>query len=217
MARSGHSSSAWLLLAAAVLFATGAAAQTTNCSSASFPAGRSFHSCISLPVLGASIYYTYHAENGTADVAFRGPSGTNGWVAWGINTEQANSMSGSSVFIATQNGNGVVTVLPTFLESTAPSLTPGNLRFNVSGAPAAEYSAGAYTIYVTVALPGNSTVQNTVWQAGPLVNGQISPHPMSAPNLQSTMRLDFLPGGNRTTAGAPNSTLPRRNLREFQG
>ncbi|KAK3148114.1 hypothetical protein QOZ80_3BG0290870 [Eleusine coracana subsp. coracana] len=216
MARSGHSS-AWLLLAAALLFATGAAAQTTNCSSASFPAGRTFQSCISLPVLGASIYYTYHPANGTADVAFRGPSGTDGWVAWGINTVQANSMGGSSVFIATQNGNGVVTVLPTFLESTAPSLTPGNLRFNVSGAPAAEYSAGVYTIYVTVALPGNSTVQNTVWQAGPLLNGQISPHPMAAPNLQSTMRLDFLSGGNRTTAGAPNSTLARRNLREFQG
>ncbi|TVU48076.1 hypothetical protein EJB05_07699, partial [Eragrostis curvula] len=206
-------SSAWIFLLATLLLASGAAAQ--NCSSTKFPSGRSFQRCTTLPVLGATLYYTFHPENGTADVAFRAPSSSNGWVAWGINTERAGSMAGSSVFIASQNSNGAVSLLQTYLESTSPSLTPGTLKFNVSGAPAAEYAAGAYIIYATVALPGNSTVQNTVWQAGPLSNGQIAPHRASGPNLQSTMRLDFL-AGNRT-AGAPNSRMSRRNLRGFQG
>lgn len=214
MARSGHS--AWLLIVAALLFASGAAAQAANCSSAGFPAGRSFQRCMSLPVLGASLHWTYYPGNRTADIAFRAPQNASGWVAWGINTERANIMAGSSVFIASQNGNGVATVLPTYLESFSPSLTPGNLKFNVSSAPAAEYSAGAYTIYATVTLPGNSTAQNTVWQAGPLANGQIAQHSMAGPNLQSTLRLDFLSDGNRTVAAAPNSRLPRRNLRDLQ-
>jgi hypothetical protein len=215
MARPGRSSACLLVIAAALLLASGAAAQTANCSSAKFPAGRSYQSCTSLPVLGASLHWTYHPANRTADVAFRAPQNASGWVAWGINTYGLGRMPGSSVFIASQDVRGVVSVLPTYLESTAPNFTPGNLRFNVSGAPAAEYSAGAYTIYVTMTLPGNSTVQNTVWQAGPLVNGKVAPHPVSGPNLQSAMRLDFQVG-NRTT-GAPSSRLPRRNLRDFQG
>ncbi|XP_062216530.1 cytochrome b561 and DOMON domain-containing protein At4g12980-like [Phragmites australis] len=206
MARSaGHS--AWLLLFGAVLlFASAATAQ--DCLSATFSSGRTFGRCNFFPVLGASLHWTYHPENGTADVAFRAPSGTNGWVGWGINPDRANSMPGSSVFIASQDGNGVVSVLMTNLESTAPSLTNGSLKFDVPVAPSAEYSGGAYTIFATIALPGNNTNQNTVWQAGPLSGGAISRHPTSGPNLLSTQRLDFLSGAS---AGASNSRLHRRN------
>uniref|UniRef100_A0A0A9DDD4 Cytochrome b561 domain-containing protein n=1 Tax=Arundo donax TaxID=35708 RepID=A0A0A9DDD4_ARUDO len=118
-------------------------------------------------------------------------------------------MAGSSVFVASQDGNGVVSVLMTHLDTTSPSLTPGNLKFNVPVAPTAEYSGGAYTIFATIELPGNSTNQNTVWQAGPLNGGQIAPHPTSGANLQSTQRLDFLSGAS---AGASNSRVHRRNL-----
>ena len=124
---------------------------------------------------------------------------------------------GNSVFIASQDGNGAVSVLTTYLESTAPSLTNNTLKLAVPAGPAAEYSGGAYTIYATVALPGNSTVQNTVWQAGPLSGGRIAAHPMSGPNLKSTMRLDFLSGGRSAGAGTSNSVVHRRNLRNFQG
>ena len=130
----------------------------------------SFDRCDTLPVHGASLYWTYHAVNGT-------------------------DMAGSNVFVATQDGGGAVSMLiMTVLESTAPSLTNGTLKFDVPVPPTAEYAAGAYTIYTTVALPRNSTVQNTVWQAGPLSGGSILPHPTSGPNVLSFQRQDFLSG-----------------------
>jgi len=210
MARQNHS--VWLLAAAALLFAATATAQD-NCSSAKFPAGRSFQRCTALPELGASLYWTYHPANGTADVAFRAPQSAGGSVAWGINTQRPGSMVGSSVFIASQDGNGAVPVLTTYLESTAPSLSNNTFKLAVPAGPAAEYSGGTYTIYVTVALPGNSTVQDTVCQAGPLSGGQIAQHPTSPANLRSAQKLDFLSGSRST--GAPR--MHRRNLREFLG
>ncbi|WVZ55825.1 hypothetical protein U9M48_006434 [Paspalum notatum var. saurae] len=189
-----------------LLVAASAAAQQ-NCSSATFSGARSFTQCATLPVLGASLYWTYHRENGTADVAFRAPQSTNGWVAWGINTQGVNSMLGSSVFVASQDSNGVVSVLMTYLDSTiSPALANNTLKFAVPVGPAAEYSGGAYTIFATIKLPGNGTRQNVVWQAGPLVNGAISPHPQSGDNLQSVQALDFLPGGGRTFTRC--NTLP---------
>ncbi|KAL6645023.1 hypothetical protein ACP70R_016631 [Stipagrostis hirtigluma subsp. patula] len=214
MARRDHSA-AWLLFGATLLFAAAAAA-AQDCASAKFQPGKTFQRCISLPVLGASLSWTYHPANGTADLAFRpAPQTTAGWVAWGINTDGARQMAGSSVFIASQDASGVAPVLMTVLESTSPSLTNGSLRFDVPVAPVTEYAGGMYTIYGTVALPGNATQQNTVWQAGPLTGGRIAPHPVAGPNLQSTMRLDFLTGGRST--GASNSRVYRRNLRSFRG
>jgi hypothetical protein len=199
--------SAWLLLGAVLLFAAYATAQ--DCGSMVFSNGQSFRLCNNLPVLGASLYYTYHPENGTADVAFRAPSGTNGWVAWGINTVGPGSMAGSSVFIASHDGNGAVSLLQTYLANTQPSLTPGNLKITVVGTPTVDYTGGAYTIFATVTLPGNSTSQNTVWQAGPLNNGGIAPHSIVGPNIQSTLGINFLSG---SSVGASNSRLHRRNI-----
>ena len=215
MAPRNHS--VWLLSGAMLmLLSAAAAAAAQGCAAARFQApARSFQRCTELPVLGATLSWTYHPANGTADLAFRAPQGAGGWVAWGINTDRPGSMVGSSVFVASPGASGGVAVLMTVLESTSPSLTNGTLKFDVPVAPAAEYAGGAYTIYVTVALPGNDTVQNTVWQAGPLSGGKIAAHPMSGPNLQSTMRLDFLSGGR--SAGTSNSVVHRRNLRNFQG
>lgn len=220
MAGRNQSSSLLLLAAVLVLSASSTATAPQNCSSATFSAGRSFQRCTSLPVLGASLYWTYHPANGTADVAFRAPQSASGWVAWGINPNTTGSMAGSSVFIASQGGNGAVSVLMTYLDSTAPSLTNNTLKFNVPVGPAAEYSGGAYTIYATVELPGNSTVQNTVWQAGPLSGGEIAQHPMAPANLKSFQKLDFLSGGSPSTGAGttkPGGLLSRRNLRGFQG
>ncbi|KAL5217826.1 hypothetical protein ABZP36_018510 [Zizania latifolia] len=190
---------ALLLLGAVLLLSSATAATAQDCANATFQAGRSFRRCNALPVLGASLHWTYHPANGTADVAFRAPQGSGGWVAWGINTGPGTGMAGSSVFIASHSqngtgGGGAVSVLTTVLESTSPSLRNGSLKFDVPAPPAAEYTGGAYTIYATVALPGNSTLQNTVWQAGPVSGGSISMHPTSGPNLRSTMRQDFLSG-----------------------
>ncbi|CAM0871758.1 unnamed protein product [Alopecurus aequalis] len=195
MARPRHTASLVFLLVAVAttvqLLAAGATAQ--GCANATFPSGRSFERCDTLPVLGASLYWTYHAANGTAELAFRAPSGSGGWVAWGINTDGA-GMAGSGVFVASQNASGAVSVLTTTLEGTAPTLTNGTLKFDVPVTPTAEYADGAYTIYTTVALPRNSTTQNTVWQAGPLSGGSILPHPTMGANLRSVKRQDFLSG-----------------------
>ncbi|KAF7083899.1 hypothetical protein CFC21_087633 [Triticum aestivum] len=176
-----------------LLLAAGATAQQQGCENATFPAGRSFARCNTLPVLGASLYWTYHAANGTAELAFRAQSDAAGWVAWGINPSGA-GMARSNVFVASQGGSGAVSVLTTILRTTSPALDNTTLSFAVPVPPTAEYAAGAYTIYVTVALPGNSTQQNTVWQAGPLSGGAIMAHRMSGPNLQSVKRQDFLSG-----------------------
>ncbi|KAF7055141.1 hypothetical protein CFC21_062708 [Triticum aestivum] len=204
MARPGHST-AWLPLLV-LLFAAGAAAQS-GCLSATFTGGRTFLKCNQLPVLGASLHWTYHAGNGTADIAFRAPSGADGWVGWGINPS-GSGMAGSNVFVASQSG-GAVSVLTTILRTTAPTLDNTALSFDVPVPASAEYAGGAYTIYATVALPGNTTSQNTVWQAGPISGGRISPHPVSGQNLQSAQNLDFLSG---TSTGGSNSRLHRRNL-----
>ncbi|KAF7041447.1 hypothetical protein CFC21_051241 [Triticum aestivum] len=179
-----------LLLAAA---GGAPAQQQQGCGNATFPAGRSFARCNTLPVLGASLYWTYHAANGTAELAFRAQSDATGWVAWGINPGGA-GMAGSNVFVASPGGGGAVSVLTTILKTTSPALDNTTLSFAVPVPPTAEYAAGAYTIYVTVALPGNSTQQNTVWQAGPVSAGAIMAHRMSGPNLKSVKRQDFLSG-----------------------
>jgi len=199
-----------LLLGAAVLLLA-SAATAQDCLSATFSGGRTFGRCNNLPSLSASLHWTYHPENGTADVAFRAPSDASGWVAWGINPDRGGSMGGSSVFVASpsQDGSGAVSILMTHLESTSPSLTNNTLKFKVPVGPAAEYSNGAYTIFATVELPGNSTQQFTVWQAGATSNGAISPHPTAPANLASTQRLDFLSG---SSTAASNSRLHRRNI-----
>ncbi|CAN6307674.1 unnamed protein product [Urochloa humidicola] len=206
MARSAGHHTAWLLAAAVLLLASAATAQ--DCLSATFSNGRTFGKCNSMPTLGASLHWTYHPDNGTADIAFRATSGSNGWVAWGINTA-SQGMAGSSVFIASQDSTGTASVLMTNLESTSPSLQPATLKFDVPGAPSVEYSGGAYTIFATIALPGNITQQNTVWQAGPLSGGQITQHPTTPANLASAQRLDFLSG---SSTGSSNSRLHRKNI-----
>ncbi|TKV97683.1 hypothetical protein SEVIR_9G510800v4 [Setaria viridis] len=204
MARPGHT--AWLLVGAAMLLLA-SAATAQDCLSARFSNGRTFGRCNSMPTLGASLHWTYHPENGTADIAFRAQSGADGWVGWGINPN-SRGMVGSSVFVATQS-SGSPSVLMTNLDSTSPSLQPATLKFNVPVAPTVEYSGGAYTIFATIALPGNATQQNTVWQAGSLSSGQIAPHPTAPANLASATRLDFLSG---SSTGASNSRLRRRNI-----
>jgi len=198
---------AWLLLSMAVLlFATGAAAQ--GCLSATFTSGRTFLKCNPLPVLGASLHWTYHSENGTVDIAYRATSDTTGWVAWGINLERL-GMQGTNAFIASHDASGAVTVLATYLESTGPRLSSGGLKITVPVPATAEYTGNAYTIYVTVTLPNNSTTQNTVWQAGQVSGGTIQPHVQSGQNMLGLQSLDFLSG---TGTAASNSRLHRRNL-----
>uniref|UniRef100_A0ACD5TUQ3 Uncharacterized protein n=1 Tax=Avena sativa TaxID=4498 RepID=A0ACD5TUQ3_AVESA len=198
MARPGHTASLLVAVAMTTLLLAAGTATAQDCANATFPAGRWFERCNALPVLGASLHWTYHAANGTAELAFRAPSPSGGWVAWGINTAGGVGMSGSSVFVASHqdgSGGGAVSVLSTVLESTSPSLTNGTLGFDVPVPPTAEYASGAYTIYVTVALPNNSTTQNTVWQAGPSSSGgSILPHPMTGTSLQSVKKQDFLSG-----------------------
>uniref|UniRef100_A0A0E0CWL0 AIR12 DOMON domain-containing protein n=1 Tax=Oryza meridionalis TaxID=40149 RepID=A0A0E0CWL0_9ORYZ len=59
-----------------------------------------------------------------------------------------------------------------------------------------------------MALPMNSTTQNTVWQAGPGSTGAIGPHPTSGQNLRSMQRLDRLTSCPGRAPEPPNSRMP---------
>ncbi|CAL9131375.1 unnamed protein product [Musa textilis] len=94
-------------------------AQAKNCSSESFSGNRRYSSCNSLPYLGASLHWTYHASDGTVDVAYRAPQSSSGWVAWAINPSGA-GMIGANAFLAfPDSATGAVTVWTTQL-STYP-------------------------------------------------------------------------------------------------
>ncbi|RLN41385.1 cytochrome b561 and DOMON domain-containing protein [Panicum miliaceum] len=102
----------------------------------------------SLHVLGASVYWTYHPVNGTADVAFPTPQSAAGWVAWGIDTERPGSIAGSSAFITSQDGNDAVSVLNLDdLPGERGSQPHQQVNNTLKLAGPVEHSGGAYTIY----------------------------------------------------------------------
>lgn len=167
-------------------------------------------------MLSASLHWTYHPENGTADIAFRAQSPASGWVAWGINPD-GTGMAGSNVFVASQDASGAVSVLTTVLATTAPALDNTTLKFDVPVPASADYTGGAYTIYATVALPGKSTQHNTVWQAGPSSGGSVLPHPRSGANLKSVLNMDFddgkKSGGGDQPGPGQTPAAPKSNAR----
>ncbi|KAG1366965.1 hypothetical protein COCNU_13G007550 [Cocos nucifera] len=74
-------------------------------------------------------------------------------------------MIGANSILAFHDSAGVVTAITYEFSNFTPSVRDSNLSFSVYSREA-EYSDGKYTIYATVALPGNRTTLNTVWQAG---------------------------------------------------
>lgn len=179
-----------------------------NCIQSTFKNNKVYSLCNSLPKLGASIHWTYHPSDGTADIAYRAPQSASGWVAWALNP-QSLSMAGSQALIAFPASNGALTVYTVSLQSTSPIIQNESLSFPVYSRDA-EYLNGVMTIYASIGVPKNRTTVNQVWQAGTsFANGLPSAHPFTGDNVQSMGTLDLL-SGNAAQAGG-NSRLHRRN------
>ncbi|KAF7000320.1 hypothetical protein CFC21_016254 [Triticum aestivum] len=183
-----------LLLATIVVAASlppPSAAQTASCADLAFSGGRLYAACSPLEELDASVHWTYHASNGTADVAFRVPGGSAGWAAWAINPSAVGMLGANTVFAYHNPATGVVAVATAVVDSYAPAFADGDLAFAVYRR-GAEYTDGVYAIHATVALPGNSTRQNIVWQAGTSSpDGLPESHQAFGDNVMSSRSWDF--------------------------
>ncbi|KAI5012364.1 cytochrome b561 and DOMON domain-containing protein At4g12980-like [Hordeum vulgare subsp. vulgare] len=167
------------------------AAQTASCADHTFSGGRLYTACSQLEELDASVHWTYHASNGTADVAFRVPGGSAGWAAWAINPSAVGMLGANTVFAYHDPATGVVAVATAVVDSYAPAFVDGDLAFAVHRR-GAEYTDGVYAIHATVALPGNSTRQNIVWQAGTSSpDGLPESHQAFGDNVMSSRSWDF--------------------------
>ncbi|KAM0867983.1 hypothetical protein ACQ4PT_041633 [Festuca glaucescens] len=164
------------------------AAAQTNCTDHTFSGGRVYAACSALGELGASVHWTHHAANGTADVAFRVAGGTAGWA---INPSAVGMLGANTVFAYHEPATGAVRVLTAVVGSYAPVLADGNLTFAVHGR-GAEYVDGVYDVHATISLPGNSTRQNIVWQVGTSsADGLPESHQAFGDNIMSSRSWDF--------------------------
>ncbi|KAH9309730.1 hypothetical protein KI387_037641, partial [Taxus chinensis] len=148
--------------------------------------------CKHLTELGATLSWTYQAESGGIDLAFRAkPPASGGWVAWGINPSGA-AMIGTQALLAFRLSNGTMFTGTYNVSSkrAAPTLSP--LSFPVTNL-SSEYRRGSITIYATLILPSNKTMANQVWQVGATVKGTLpGVHAFEAANLQSVGAIDLL-------------------------
>ncbi|XP_010936608.1 cytochrome b561 and DOMON domain-containing protein At5g47530 [Elaeis guineensis] len=179
-----------------------------NCVSETFSNNRLFARCSALGRLSATLHWTYHPSNGTADIAYRATQDSSNFVAWGINPNSS-GMLGTNAFFAFHDSSGVVKVISDTLTSYTLSVRDSNLSFTVYSKEA-EYSNGAYTIYATVDLPGNKTTWNTAWQAGQVSSGVPVGHATTGDNVLSKGSTDFLSGVS--SEGGGNSRLHRKNI-----
>lgn len=197
-----------LLLA---LLSSSAAAQKCL-SDTAFSNNRLYATCSSLPHLGAALHWTYYPSNGTVDIAYRAPQTSSGWIAWALNPT-SNMMSGSQALIAFPNPS--TTSMSVYAVPIGagynPTVKDANLSFRVYS-KSAVYANNAITIYATIALPGNKTTVNQVWQAGTQFdsNGVPSGHAQSGDNIQSFGSVDFQTG-LATAGGGGGSRLHRKN------
>ncbi|XP_010276683.1 PREDICTED: cytochrome b561 and DOMON domain-containing protein At5g47530-like [Nelumbo nucifera] len=154
-----------------------------------FPKGRVFKSCITLPVLNSFLHWTCN-PSGTVNIAYRHTGiGSSRWVAWAINP-RARGMVGSQAFVAYQLPNGAMRVYAAPVTSYTTQLKPGVLSFAVSDL-SATYANKEMIIYATLRLPRNMTVVNQVWQEGPLWRNTPIMHPTSGENLDSMGIVNF--------------------------
>ncbi|XP_008798482.1 cytochrome b561 and DOMON domain-containing protein At4g17280-like [Phoenix dactylifera] len=163
-----------------------------NCLNETFSNNKLYDRCSSLVLLSATLHWTYHPSNGTADIAYRAPQNSSGFVAWAINPSSS-GMIGANALLAFHNSSGAVTVISYVFNSYSPSVRDSKLSFTVYSREA-EYSNGAYTIYATVALAGNKTTLNTVWQAGQVTGGVPVGHATTGDNIKSKGSTNFLSG-----------------------
>ncbi|CAA7399326.1 unnamed protein product [Spirodela intermedia] len=197
----------FLAVAAAALVLPSSA---QSCSSLTLSNSRNYLLCNSLSRLSSSLHWTYHASNGTVDIAYRATQSTPGWIAWGINPTTTRMVNTQALVAFVSSSSGSITAYPTSIDSYRPSMQSGNLSFAVSGVTATN-SDGVMTIYATITLPNNSTQVNHVWQASTSFNDDVpGQHSPSGDNILSYGTLNLLSG--ESASSATNNVARRRNV-----
>lgn len=94
-----------------------------SCVTETFSSNKLYASCNSLPVLDATLHWSYHASNGTADVAYRIPQVSTGWVAWAINPKKSGMIGANALFtFHDSTGTGAVKVVSTVISGYSPTV-----------------------------------------------------------------------------------------------
>ncbi|KAF3323219.1 auxin-induced in root cultures protein 12-like protein [Carex littledalei] len=184
-----------------------------NCVTETFSSNELYASCNSLPVLSATLHWSYHASNGTADVAYRIPQVASGWVAWAINPTMSGMLGANAIFAFLDSTTGAVKVVSYVISDYQPAVRDENLTFTVYSR-SAEYSNGSYTIYASIQLPGNKTSQKIAWQAGTEFSGGVpGTHKQVPPNILASTSIDLLSGSSvPVLTPASDNRLRRKNI-----
>lgn len=93
-----------------------------SCVTETFSSNKIYASCNSLPVLGATLHWSYHALNGTADVAYRIPQVASGWVAWAINPTSSGMVGANAIFAFPDSTTGAVKVVSYVISNYQPAV-----------------------------------------------------------------------------------------------
>ncbi|XP_031480831.1 cytochrome b561 and DOMON domain-containing protein At5g47530-like isoform X2 [Nymphaea colorata] len=183
------------------------ASSARTCTSQNFT-NKIFGTCIDLPVLNASLHWTYYASNGTVDVAYRATPASGGdWVAWAINPT-GQGMVGSQAIVGYVFSDSV-NVITTSVVSYTPSMRNGSLSFPVSKI-AGEVSGGDIILFATLSLPSNTSTVHQVWQTGPMSERTPSMHPTTGANLLSMGTLDLISGHSTSTSDGDTKTRRKK-------
>ncbi|XP_076942019.1 cytochrome b561 and DOMON domain-containing protein At5g35735-like [Bidens hawaiensis] len=182
-----------------------------DCNSYSFTNNAIFASCVSLPVQNSHLHWTYHANNGTADIAYRHTGvSTSTWVAWGLNVN-GGGMVGTQALVGLVGSNGSVQAYTSAVAGYNTGLQQSALSFDVSGLRAERVSGGDVVIYGTLVLPSGRTSFSQVWQMGPVTNGAPGQHALGSENRNSVGTVDFVTGQQGAGGGVGGNLLHRRN------
>lgn len=186
------------------------ATNTNNCPPFSFPDGRSYSECNTLPVLNAFLHWNYREGNNSVDIAYRHTGVTrSNWVAWALNPN-GNGMVGAQSLVAFVGTNGTIRAYTSPITSLGTTLQPGTLSFNVLPSISAEFRDGnQIIIYATLQLPAGGPSFSQVWQHGEVSGDTPQQHPLTGDNRRSVGTINFATGA-ATAGGGPSQR--KRNV-----
>ncbi|KAJ8439375.1 hypothetical protein Cgig2_021789 [Carnegiea gigantea] len=162
-----------------------------------------YNTCIDLPVLGASLYWTYDPTSGTARTAFRVTGVTSyNWVSWGLNPT-GSGMVGAQALVAYQTSEGLMRAYTSSIGAYRTRLPETRVSFPVSEI-VAQRRENEMVILATLRLPPNKTSISHVWQVGPMLDDRPLPHATHSDNLKAFGTVDFVSGYKGfLSSGAP--------------
>ncbi|KAL1817552.1 hypothetical protein ACET3Z_020126 [Daucus carota] len=202
------------LVFSCVLFCVFASISAQDCKNYQFKSNNLFSTCSSLPVQNAFLHWTYHAENHTADIAFRhaGVSSSR-WVAWALNVDKSGMLGAQSLVAFTNSSTSAIRAYTSPISAYTTTLAPGKLSFDVPKISAEFSSSGdEIIIFATLNLPSGRTSFNQVWQEGPVQSGAPGAHAQNSANTGSTGTVDFSSGQTSAGGGIGNSKKRKRNV-----